>query len=388
MNLLRISVSHKQVACVLACGILLATPAVISDETGSVPQREPYSLGCFPFEFVGILSQGLSMMTPDDSSLDPECASAPSTRRQFLQHAVGLAASAAVYAELPHEAAEAPSLGALQLPMIKLGEHEVTRLILGGNPIYGFSHFNRLLSQYQTSWHTPERVLELLQHAEAQAINTWQNSYADRTLADLDRYRSAGGKMQWLCLGNPDWDQKPSLIEETAKRHPIGIAPHGALAERLHRQNKLEVLTGLLKRIRDAGVLVGLSAHNPALIELAEEKGWDVDYYMCCLYYLTRPKEEFQKQLGGELPLGEIYLPTDPPRMFKVIQATRKPCLAYKVLAAGRRIGSPAEVRQCFEAAFNNIKPSDAVIVGMYQQLNDQVGQNCSIVREICSRKG
>ena len=78
-------------------------------------------------------------------------------------------------------------------------------------------------------------------------------------------------------------------------------------------------------------------------------------------------KFKFQKQLGGELPLGEIYLPTDPPRMFKIIRATRKPCLAYKVLAAGRRIGSPAEVRRCFEAAFNNIKPSDGVIVGMYQ---------------------
>lgn len=327
-------------------------------------------------------------MTPDESLPESDCASAPSTRRQFLQQAVGLAASAAVFSELPEEAQPAISPGALPLPTIKLGAHDVTRLILGGNPIYGFSHFNHLLSQYQTAWHTPDRVFELLQHAEAQGINTWQNSYADRTLADLDRYRSAGGKMNWLCLGNPDWDQKPNLVNETAKRHPIGIAPHGSLGERLHRQNKLDVLTGLLKRIRDAGVLVGLSAHNPALIELAEEKGWDVDYYMCCLYYLTRPKEEFQKQLGGELPLGEIYLPTDPPRMFKVIRATRKPCLAYKVLAAGRRIGSPAEVRQCFEAAFNNIKPSDGVIVGMYQQLNDQVGQNCSIVREICSRKG
>jgi len=86
--------------------------------------------------------------------------------------------------------------------------------------------------------------------------------------------------------------------------------------------------------------------------------------------------------------LGEIYLPSDPPRMFKVIQATRKPCLAYKVLAAGRRIESRAQVRQCFETAFSNIKPTDAVIVGMYQQLGDQVGENAAIVREICSRKG
>ena len=87
-----------------------------------------------------------------------------------------------------------------------------------------------------------------------------QNSYAERTLADLDRYRAAGGTMHWLCLGKPDWDKHPERIDDAAKRKPIGIAPHGALAERLHRAGKLTVLTDLLKRIRDKGVLVGLSA--------------------------------------------------------------------------------------------------------------------------------
>ena len=145
----------------------------------------------------------------------------------------------------------------------------------------------------------------------------------------------------------------------------------------------MNTLTELLKRIRDRGVLVGLSAHNPAVIELAEEKGWDVDYYMCCLYYLTRPRKEFQKLLGDALPLGEIYLPSDPPRMFAVIKAVKKPCLVYKILAAGRRVASAAEVRQCFATALENIKPSDALIVGMYQQFGDQVGANAATVREL-----
>ena len=158
------------------------------------------------------------------------------------------------------------------------------------------------------------------------------------------------------------------------------------LAERLHRQAKLNTLTDLLKRIRDRGVLVGLSAHNPALIRLSEEKGWDVDYYMCCLYYLTRPKEEFRQLLGPDLPLGEIYLPSDPPRMFAAIRAARKPCLAYKVLAAGRRVGSQAEIRSCFQTALENIKPTDALIVGMYQEFGDQVGENVTTVRELCAR--
>lgn len=306
-----------------------------------------------------------------------------STRRGFLGQSAGIAA--AVMAS-PGLAEEKPRASENLLPTVKFGPHSITRLIIGGNPVYGYSHFNKMLSQHQSAWHTPERVVQLLQQAEKTGINTWQNSYAERTLDDLERFQVAGGKLHWLCLGKPDWDERPDRIDDAAKRKPIGIAPHGALAEKLHRQNKLSVLTDLLKRIRDQGVQVGLSAHNPALIELAEQKGWDVDYYMCCLYYLTRPRAEYQKILGDDLPLGEIYLPTDPPRMFQVIRSTKKPCLVYKVLAAGRRIGSPKEVRQCFETALTNVKPTDALIVGMYQEFNDQVAENAAIVREICKR--
>jgi hypothetical protein len=323
-------------------------------------------------------------MNNDDLQASESASPAAPDRRAFLQQAGGLAAG---MASLEHVASGAqPPAGANALPSIRLGRHEVSRLIIGGNPIYGYSHFNRLLSRHQTEWHTPQRVLELLRRCEQVGITAWQNSYAERTLADLDRYRQGGGRLQWLCLGKPDWDDHPERVADAARRNPIGIAPHGALAERLHRQNRLRVLRDLLQRIRDRGVLVGLSAHNPALIQLAEDERWDIDYYMCCLYYLTRPRSEFQRLLGADLPLGEIYLPSDPPRMFRVIQATRKPCLVYKVLAAGRRISTAAEIRQCFETALGNIKPTDALIVGMYQQLGDQVGDNAAMIREICAR--
>jgi hypothetical protein len=221
--------------------------------------------------------------------------SEPANRRDFLQQAAAAATGAAVGQAAAGQERAAHTL----LPTVRLGQHEITRLIIGGNPIYGHSHFNRLLSGHQTAWHTPDRVLELLRRCEEVGINTWQNSYAPRTLEDLDRYRKAGGRMNWLCLGKPDWDQLPQNINDAAKRGPIGIAPHGALAERLYRQNRLGTLTDLLRRIRDQGVLVGLSAHNPELIEMAEERSWDVDYYMCCLYYLTRPREEFEKIAAG-----------------------------------------------------------------------------------------
>jgi hypothetical protein len=314
---------------------------------------------------------------------DPNSTSSPlsTSRRDFLQQATGVATALSAVA-----AASAGSSTRTEplLPTIKLGKHDVTRLIIGANPIYGYSHFNRLLNQHQTDWHTPERVMALLKRSEQAGLNCWQNSYSERTLQDLDRYRAEGGTMHWLCLGKPDWDQHPENICDAAKHKPIGIAPHGALGDRLHREKKFDVLTDILKRIRDQGVLVGLSAHNPALVELAEEKGWNVDYYMCSLYNRTRPRDELQKLLGNDLPLGEIYLPSDPARMFKVVQSVKKPCLVYKVLAAGRRIASKTEIRECFKVAMENIKAHDALIVGMYQQFGDQVGDNAALVRELC----
>src|SRR6516162_3027815 len=111
-----------------------------------------------------------------------------SNRRDFLQQTAGAAAGMALATS---NAETAQQNNQTALPTIRLGTHQVTRLIIGGNPIYGYSHFNRLLSRHQSAWHTPERVVELLQRCEQAGINTWQNSYADRTLQDLDHYREA-----------------------------------------------------------------------------------------------------------------------------------------------------------------------------------------------------
>ena len=60
----------------------------------------------------------------------------------------------------------------------------------------------------------------------------------------------------------------------------------------------------------------------------------------------------------------------------------------YKILAAGRRIGTSSEVRSCLQEASARIKPTDAVIVGMYQQFGEQVGEDAALVREFGTRQG
>src|SRR4029453_15408875 len=171
------------------------------------------------------------------------------TRRDFLERvAAAGAAAAGLQAALHGEEAAKDKPAVSLLPQIALGPHRVTRLIIGGNPIYGYSHFKSLYSRHPPDYHTPERVVELLRTCEAAGINTWQNSYAPRTLDDVERCRAAGIRFHWLLLGKPDWDQRPEVIDEVAKRKPIGIAPHGSLAERPHRPGKAPQLKRLLKR--------------------------------------------------------------------------------------------------------------------------------------------
>ena len=62
------------------------------------------------------------------------------------------------------------------LPVISLGEHQVSRLIIGDNPIYGYSHFNQLLSQHQRDAHSPDQVMATLKRAEEVGIKAWQNT--------------------------------------------------------------------------------------------------------------------------------------------------------------------------------------------------------------------
>src|SRR6476660_9926308 len=114
----------------------------------------------------------------------------PTTRRDFLHQTVGLAACIGATVGPAEAAPELPAKADPPLPTIKLGKHQVTRLIIGGNPIYGHSAFNKHFSQHMIDWHTQEHVLALFKRCELAGLNCCQNSYADRTLQDLERYRA------------------------------------------------------------------------------------------------------------------------------------------------------------------------------------------------------
>jgi hypothetical protein len=272
------------------------------------------------------------------------------------------------------------SAAAPTLPTVKLGKWDITRLIIGANPLYGYSHCSRLLDQHLREWCTQDRVLDILRSAETNGINTWQLHYGPREMSDLKRHLAEGGKLQWIMLGMGEVMTNFSLLKEVAKMQPVGIAHHGNMTDNRFRLGQTDQIKDFLKAVRDTGVRVGLSTHNPAVIDTAEGQGWDLDFYMTCFYQQSRTREDLQKALG-EMPVGETYLEQDPIRMCRVIRQTKKTCLAFKILAAGRLINSAQQVGERIRFALENIKPQDSVIIGMYPRFKDEVRDNAETVR-------
>lgn len=292
-----------------------------------------------------------------------------STRRAFLQSA----------AAAPALAVQPPPL-----PTVKFGgRHEISRLIIGTNPLMGYSHFNRIFDQCMREWMTPGRRVETILAAERAGITAWQLHYQKETIETLKGVRERGSKIQVFLLSDFELHKDFSMIPDMAKLGFLGMAHHGNRTDEAFRAGRMERVLEFVQRVRDTGVMAGVSTHNPAVIEWIEEKGWPVDYYMACFYHVTRTPEQVRALMNGERPLGEPFLEKDPERMTRVIRQTSKPCLGFKILGAGRAGGSREQIEAAFRFAFANIKPGDAVIVGMWPKFKDEIAENCAIVRSL-----
>ncbi len=294
-------------------------------------------------------------------------------RRQFLQITAGLTA-AGIAAEAAAGAAETA------LPTVKLGKYEISRLIQGSNPFYGYSHANRTLDQHMREWGTPENVSNALAEAERNGITTFQTNGDARAVQDVAAHRKCSGKLQVIALirTNPE--------DAVKAMSPIAVSHHGEVTDTLFRAQKMEDVHEFTKRARQTGVLVGVSTHKPEVIEYIEERGWDVDFYMGCVYNRTRTPDELRKLLGQlPLPAGEVYLEKDPEKMFGVMRKAGKTCFAFKILAAGRAAGSVEAVDAAFRTAFAAIKPRDCVIVGAYPRFKNEIAENAQRVRRCLS---
>lgn len=268
------------------------------------------------------------------------------------------------------------------LPTIDLAGSRVTRLIIGGNPISGFSHQSSRMDSEMVHYYSAANVLKLWDTAAENGINTIQ-CRGDRHIQRLYmEHLDRGGSMQWIAQTASEISDTRANVRSIASLKPIGIYHHGSMTDRLWKEGRVDEIEAFVKTVKDLGTAAGVGSHIPEVIEYVEEKDWGTDFYMCCLYNISREGKELVA-VSSDPYSREQYLAGDPDLMTEVIRRTGRPCLAFKLLAAGRRAGSPGAVRDAFEYAFANIKPGDGVVVGCLQKHRNQVAENAGIVRSL-----
>lgn len=268
------------------------------------------------------------------------------------------------------------------LPTIKIGDYDVSRLIIGGNPFAGNSHWSAALDDEMEDYYSTENIRQTLKRAEECGINT-ANLRADKHIVRILReYRLDGGKIHWIAQTAPEMSPFEADIRLIEKYRPIAIYHHGTVTDGLFKEGRYTELQRRLEVIRKTGHPAGLCTHMPEVIEYAETHNWNVDFYMACVHNLSKINR-VSSSITGQINNGEPFDDEDRDLMYNAIRATDKVCLAFKILGAGRKCDSPESVRSAFQEAFRSIKPIDAVVVGVFQKYKDQVAENSDIVRDI-----
>jgi hypothetical protein len=313
------------------------------------------------------------------------------TRREFLQSSaaltIGFVGTAATSLDAqqaagnpaPQSPASPLPAAPVQIPKMKFGNAEIGRLVLGVNPMYGFSHYNNNFSGSMREWYTPDRVCEVLHRASSYGINAFNYVNVDRAQSDWERFQSQGGNMHLIIQVTAHDD--PAFLVRNFK--PLALQRRGEEIDKAFQTGTMAAEREWCRRARDLGVLVGVGTHKPEVIELVEEQGWDIDFYSGCVYNRTRTEAEWKQALNGEIMEmpHDIYMQSDPARMYKVMRQTSKTCFAFKILAAGRIDGDG--VAQAFRTAFSSIKPQDGVYVGMFPRGKDEIKENAELVHSI-----
>jgi hypothetical protein len=275
--------------------------------------------------------------------------------------------------------------GADTMPVAHWGPHTISRLIVGGNPVSGTSHFSPKLDAEMRDYFTAANIKKMLAECESAGINTWQSRADHHIMRMLNEYRLEGGNIQWIAQSASEYGDFRRNVAEMAALKPLGVYHHGSMTDSFWTQGKIDQVYERLKAVRQIGAQVGLGTHRPEVIDYVESKGWDIDFYMTCVYQIqARTREEAEKVAGHKVegPAGDFFWDPDREKMLERVHKTTKPCLIFKVYGASRNCSTAESKLAALKLAFRYAKPNDAVVIGMFPKYQEQVRENCQLVKQ------
>ena len=128
------------------------------------------------------------------------------------------------------------------LPTVKLGNTDITRLIVGGNPFSGNSHWSNERDWEMRDFFTGDKIKETLFHCEECGINTMLLRADMHIMRLIYEYRKEGGKMNWIAMTGSEFLSFDGHINQLMQYGPQAIYHHGSVTDSFFKQGKMDEL--------------------------------------------------------------------------------------------------------------------------------------------------
>ena len=309
------------------------------------------------------------------------------SRRRFLRES--LVGSAAVVSAVSLEekvllaaAQNPPAVSSGEsvkgLPIGKIGNVKISRLICGGNLIGGYAHSRDLtyVSELLKHYFTDKKIIETLEICEENGINTIITGTG--SIGILRKYwNERGGRIQWLaqCMAKPD-----DLIgdaKQAIDAGAVGAFLIGNIADEWARAGRTDLIGKLVDVVKENGIIAGVGGHEIRTAMTCEQAGIRADFYMKTLHstsYWSSRRPDQDKDVIDNYSVDN-YWDKHPEKTIEFFKQVKKPWIAYKVLAAGA-----IHPRDGFKFAFEN--GADLLCVGMF---DFQIREDVIIARDMLS---
>jgi phosphoheptose isomerase len=266
-----------------------------------------------------------------------------------------------------------------ELPKGKLGNRQISRLVMGGNLIGGWSHGRdlRYTDQLFKAYNTEKKIFETLMLCEQAGINTINIGFP--TIGMMAKYKKLTGSKINVITQIAISEKSEDIFDNvtTAVDNGIDIIQlNGEWTDKLVLENRIHIIAELMERIRKENCIAGLGAHDVNSLIACEEYGILPDYYMKTMHH-----HNYWSVKNHSNTFHDNVFCYNPERTIEFVNNTKVPVMGFKVLAAGA-----IAPKDGFQWAFEN--GADFICVGMFDfQVVDDINICMDTLQHLENRK-